>query len=677
MKKCFDRIFITFLFLLIIALAPWIASASELATFKQLLADINDRLTHMQPSDENFPYQDIFTGKCEHPIELSDDGDLFREQSNQTGKIKGLELRGTYSTGTLTEDDEDESGLESGRANLELSWNILKQGYRQNVLRAKAQELQARAADLQQELEALADAHRCRRYKIKKEFTGMLTNLLDLKLRLMEPVYQIERRAYFKHWSFLDDYLVSEENLMLTRHELNTILSDSYYDDSPVYQSFPPIIEVDLAGILAAIRKDDRYENLFSVEKEKLRAEYAADLRDSLRIYLRKEFDVDSGGGENQDDFIAGLRFSVPLYSRKNKLLKLRIDRVEREKNNILINRIAQSRDAYTRMQEQLRRTIRQHFRQARATERLRRTLWLTEKDDEQSLATAITRMRTLIEARLELLRAKEELFRRVNEIFLVAEIPFSSDLVRSVSLQPKRMRVRFGARSIYIWSKDFNRINNRDLFAFLQAKQVSNVLLSAGRKTEVEKRDEFIEQATGNNITVELIIGDNNWIFRDNHERAVARSIIMAEKTGCLHFDIEPQAMSGYRENRQDYLSCFVSLIKKTKKGLMDRKLSIAVPFHWPVATYRELGFIADKLYVMAYGTTKPDVLIRRIKPILKTVPEDKTVIALRADDFTDEWAFEEMIEKIVTETTIENFAIQDLGSFIKKTASCYETED
>ena len=31
-----------------------------------------------------------------------------------------------------------------------------------------------------------------------------------------------------------------------------------------------------------------------------------------------------------------------------------------------------------------------------------------------------------------------------------------------------------------------------------------------------------------------------------------------MAEKTGHLHFDIEPQAMSGYQENRQDYLALF-----------------------------------------------------------------------------------------------------------------------
>ena len=60
------------------------------------------------------------------------------------------------------------------------------------------------------------------------------------------------------------------------------------------------------------------------------------------------------------------------------------------------------------------------------------------------------------------------------------------------------------------MWSADFNRMENNDLLAFLEAKQISTVLLSAGRKTEHEKRDQFLEQLTRNNIAVELIIGDN-----------------------------------------------------------------------------------------------------------------------------------------------------------------------
>ena len=107
-----------------------------------------------------------------------------------------------------------------------------------------------------------------------------------------------------------------------------------------------------------------------------------------------------------------------------------------------------------------------------------------------------------------------------------------------------------------------------------------------------------------------------------------------------------------------------------------MDRTLSIAVPFHWPGETYRQLSVMADKLYVMAYGTDQPEVLMRRIAPILKTVPADKLVMVLRAEDFQDEWAIEQMLERIASETAIDQFAIHDLDSFIRKAALRYEIE-
>ena len=221
--KRFDRLLIPFLLLLIVGPPAWAAPFSETSLFKQLLNDINDRLTLILPSDDGFYYQDLFTADCKPAMDLPSDGEIFKEQSFQTGKISGLEFRGAFSTGMLTQGDDDEGGLESGRGNLELSWDILKQGYRQNALRSEAQSLKAGKAELRRDSEVLTDAHRCRRYQIKKAFTNTLINLLTLKLSLMEPVFQVERRAYFKHWSFLDDYLVSEEDLMLTKHELNSL----------------------------------------------------------------------------------------------------------------------------------------------------------------------------------------------------------------------------------------------------------------------------------------------------------------------------------------------------------------------------------------------------------------------------------------------------------------------
>ncbi len=651
------------------------SSVSERTEFRELLFDLQSRLFKMETSGAERSPHDLLTGECDIPFSVPPDSDIIREQSYQAGKISGLELRGAYSTGSLSDSNDEDSGLERGRGNVELSWDILKQGYRQNALRANALELQAQKADLLQGLEEIEQVYRCRRHQIRKEFSGLLIQLLDLKLQFLEPVYQVERRAYFKQWSFLDDYLVSEEDLLLTRHELNGLLADPYHDDGPIYQALPPIIDIDLAGLLTATREDESYTALFVAEKDWMKAEQDAVIRDSLRVYLRQEFDVD-GGGQGGNDLVAGLRFRIPLYSRKSNVLNLKLNNVDHRKHNILWERIAQTRSSYTKLQEQLRRTIKQHYRHARAQERLRRTMLLLKGDDKH-LTTAVTRMKTLIEARLELVRAKEELYRRCNEMFLAAQIPYRSDLVKKVAMQPLREKARPGKRSIYIWSNDFNSIVNDDLLAFLEAKQISKVLLSAGRKTDVQKRDAFLEELQHRNIDADLIIGDNSWIFSKNHEKAVEKSVTFAEKTGRLHFDIEPQALPDYRENREEYLGLFTDLITEVENGLLDRHLSLAVPFHWPMETYRELGSIADKLYIMAYGTTEPQVILRRIAPILEAVPHEKIVIVLRTDDFQDEWAIEKMIERLLTKTAVEQFCIHNLGSFIKKSGILYETEN
>ena len=78
-----------------------------------------------------------------------------------------------------------------------------------------------------------------------------------------------------------------------------------------------------------------------------------------------------------------------------------------------------------------------------------------------------------------------------------------------------------------------------------------------------------------------------------------------------------------------------------------------------------------------MAYGTEKPEVLIRRISPLLRTVPAGKIVVVLRADDFRDEWAVEQMIEQYYFGNGYCALRHSSLGGFFKKTASRYEIED
>ncbi|MCP3942517.1 MAG: hypothetical protein GY710_13665 [Desulfobacteraceae bacterium] len=671
---------LVFFFCGVFVFFPSISSAlaveTEFKAFTDLLFTLQDRLVN-QDRSQNFAYDAIFSHACDFPEDAGEEVRIIREQRDLVGRDKGLEFRGALSSGSFSGGDEDDdSSFEKGRGNIELSWDLLKNGYLQQLSKTKTLDLLIRETQILVGQRELERQFRCRYLGIKKDFAGLRMKLLELKLKLLKPVFQIERRAYFKQWSFLDDYLVSEQDLVLTRQELDVFHADPYFDGEVFHWALPPIIAVDFPELLELIRGDDSQKELLQMQKKRLQKEQESVFHNSLRVYLRKDFDTDEDLG-NTDDVVAGLRFRVPLYSRKTDLVNLKVSQLEQQKDYALWERLSLCRAAQDALQEQLRRTIKQFYRQERARERVRQTLILMQKGNESLVTTAITRMKTMIDARLELIAALEELYRRVSMIFLVAQVPYHSDLVKTVSVEPALNRARPGKRSIYIWSKSFNLLDNQDIITFLEAKQISSVLLSDSRHIDPGKRDDFIEQALQKQIQTQLIIGDNTWIFEKKHGRAVEKSLIAAEKTGAIHFDIEPQTMDGYHENREVYLGLFLDLVRKIKLGLLDRHFSVAVPFSWSEKTYRELGLSAGKLFIMAYGTRDPDVLVRRITPALRAVGPKKLVVVLRTSDFKDEWEMEKMIEQILAKTGIDAFCFQDLGGFLTFSGSAHETEN
>lgn len=655
---------IALLLLLIFSTRAIATEGTEYDQFVTLLIDLHEELYKQTTLGRNTSQDHILNGECIYPADFSSDGDILREESRLKKRDTGLEIRGGYNTKSLSGEDTEDS-FSDGKGNVELSWDILKEGYLQHTSQARSYELRAMEADLFRELQENENLVLCRRQEIQRQFSGLLMPALRRQLRLLEPVYAIERRAYFKQWSYLDDYLVSEQDLLLTRQELAYLSSDPLFDKTSSLTALPPIIVVDLGRLLEKVRLDDSFTELHTLQKERLIAEDYSLYEDSFRVYLRQEFDTGSSGSQN--NLIAGMRFTVPLHTRESQLLDLQLRKLDRKRDSAAWNRIAAIRSTFSELQEQLQRTIRQQYRHERAAERVRQTLELLKRGDTDILTTAITRMKTLLESEVERIRAIELLYNKTNEVFRAANIPYQPELVQDISSSRQLTRARPGFRSIYIWSKDFYAFSNDDLLSFLEAKSISTVLLSTGRKYDKEKLEDFLSTAQKRSITVELIVGDNSWIFIKKKREAVEKSLVAAETTGYLHLDIEPQAMDEYKEKREEYLTLYLDMIKNMRSALLDRELSVAVPFHWPETTYRELAKVTDVIYLMAYGTSNLDTMVKRIVRIRKAVPATKLVVVLNAREFSDEWALEQMIEGITARTDITMFGIHDLGNFIR----------
>lgn len=579
---------------------------------------------------------------------------------------KGLELRGGYTLGSQSSDIDDDEG----EAYLELNWNVLREGYQARQDKATAMRNHAEAMRLKGEMEHHKRVNRCRRLGITNTFATLRSALLSTKLELMEPVFEVERRAYFKGWSFLDDLLVSEGDIHGVRQSLQRLNLPELLDRGQILRnSFnPPVIDVDLAAVIRAIESDD--SGLLLRNAKRLAAQYDAKAngqRDRLRFFVRKSFSH-GDGGLNDDGVAAGVRFIMPLSRKTKTALDYELKSIDDDYELGSWRRVARTRAVYVELHEQLERVTEQQFRYLRASERLRRSV--VGKDVSLAateIATAVIRARTLLDASLELVKAKEELYQRVNEVFLQAQMDFDPSFIKVLSLPDGKYRARAGHRSLYLWSGTFNVHSNKRLWQFIDSKGVNSVMLSAGRKTDKDKLERFISRARKKNIDVGLMVGANEWIFDKNREQALLKSAVTAERTGHLHLDIEPHTLAGYKANRRAYLDAYIDVIEAIRKIMApEDKLSISVPVHWDQQDYVRLNGIVDELYLMAYETPAFTRLERRLEPILEVIPSERITVALRPQDFADEWELEQTILKIMDRFGVRRVALHDAKTYM-----------
>ena len=641
--------------------------SEEVLRLWSLVRETGQRLSrHLRDEDDiNLVMQRLNTDCGAMPTEHLQ-ARALQAEAQQMDARNGLEFRGGFTSQDI-DDDEDYP-----RSYVELSWDLLRNGLRQNNKRAQALYSESEIAKLHYQQKRQLVDHRCRRYALGALFAALRGQLLTLKLELLEPVYRIERRAYFKGWSFLDDLLVSDEDLRDTRRELERLV-DNWMGDANLSGELinPPVIDVRLDLVIDAIRNDDRDDRLISLRQKALRYRRESKDRNRLRLFLRQELDI-SGKNDDGDDLVAGLRFQVPLEwgTDSKDSLPYRLREVEGDVKLSKWERVARARSAYVEVREQHRRLIRLQYRVLRARERVRRVIAEKNLGDEVEVALAVARMRTLLDSGIELIGAKEELYRRVYGLFLAARVAYRPEMLKVGSGMSRDYRARVGSRGIYLWSDAFNRIPDAQLLDFLQAKGIDRVLLSAGRRVDHRKLKEFIGRATDLNIGIEIIVGDNNWIFPDNQKRAATAAAAAAEMTGALHLDIEPHTLPGYKEHRDRYLKNYLGLMRRVRALMGDQRLGLALPLHWPPHYYRELAGIADSLYLMAYEIPDVDKLIKRISKVLVLLPPGKAVIVLRMEDFKDQWALEQAFEQIAAETGVRRFGIHKLGSFFTETA-------
>ncbi|MBI3773060.1 MAG: hypothetical protein HY272_10230 [Gammaproteobacteria bacterium] len=577
--------------------------------------------------------------------------------SRQLEKRTALSLRGGYANRTLLDDAGESS------AYLELDWDVLRNGYLEYRDQARALDNKRRMLELQKQREQAEEQNQCRRDRLSVEaFTGMKIGLLELKQSLMDVAGRIERRAYFRGWSNLEDAFAAESEQVMLRMELEHLRVVG--GGQAIHL---PLIGVQMATVLAEMERRAGNDEAPQLHNEIARTREGARYQDRLQLYVRKELDTFSGNGDNYASL--GLRFTVPLdREQSDRRLSFELRELQQQGKLESWQRLARTRDAYERVREQQQRAVRQHYRYLGASERVRRVMMQHALGDRIEVAEGVLRVRALLDESIELVRSKQELYFRVSDLLAAAGIDYRPEYIAEVPLPDEHYRARVGERAAYLWSEFFNRTDNRVLLEMLHVKSIERVVLVAGRKIDAAKRKAFVSAAQEKGIAVEsLLAGSNEWIFPERRAEVVRQALELTAEGSAIHLDIEPHVLPGYNADRQTYLDHYLAMLKAVREVIGNNPLSVSVPQTWPPEFYANVASLVDHIYIMSYENRSLPQQQRRLEVILAKIGRDKAVVALSVKDFSDEWALENTMEQLSAQLGVRRFALHQLTDFIR----------
>ncbi len=615
----------------------------------------------IEKEESLFAASQVLGQSCSIDLAIPNNSADLLQEAKFWEKNYGLELRGGITSGDLDSSEIDDGGS----TYLELSWDVLDNGYKEFDYRA--QDLKRRAAleKISVQLEQVANRYRCRSYQIGQSFVGIEAKIATAKLALMESVYKIEQEAYFNGGSDLDELLISEEALFTLKRRLEDLNSPQNYQQAAFDVRNLPAFDINISQLLQSIAEDPRFRSVANLEQQRAASINPYQDGNRLRFFVRKEVDILS---TNRDDLVAGLRFSVPLVFADRPNYQNKLQQLEQERSLDEWERVTRVRQAYQSFRQQSERVISQNFRYLRSKERMRRVFSRKAMGDSLVLQAVMARLVNYIDSSLELISAKQDLFERANALFLTSRMDFSPEYIRPLPMSIENHRARPFSRGVYLWSAAFNKVNNEQLLLILQTQSFNRVMLSYSQMSDKQKLASFMQSAKQKGIDIELMLSDNEWVYQRNHLKAAKTIAALTLQTDHIHLDIEPQALDSYNRDKILYQQRFIEMLRSIRLQSPDIYLSIAVPFHWELDTYRDAAALTDKIVVMNYENDNADTLIRRMKHILQIVPRSKIAMAVRPKDFSSNFALEETLKLVNQASGVDEFVMHKFADLVNE---------
>ncbi|GEM_PF-3044448 len=546
--------------------------------------------------------------------------------------------------------------------------------------------------------------------QMKKRAQESIDNLLVIKDIIRERIE--EKLALWSELLSVESNLVGIETskIIFREKEKKALSTIRELIGNPDLPPFEPLLEVRNPDNAYLPDPTEIYRDSLKLKEVKL-LERAFEL---LRESSQKDESLLTGWltlsgaltGQKIGDFQKGVRvsfsLSLPLSSSKltGELEREKVLRTQRELLRAKISRYAlitatqipyRNTLIYQERIESLKASVRAKKEELK-TLRLRREAGLTGGTDsylKEALLTAelFSAEISLLDSRREVVRTLyalkgltehssfEENWERPSARELQAYFWHTEGLIGKVQRERELLEklVKLGIRTVYL---------------SLNGKQIEEFLNSTGGN---KKLKEFIRRAHDRGIEVQLLLGENTWIYPENRDKLLEivelfnRFNIYAGRDGfsALHLDVEPHALPGWKESKGRLAELYIETLNEVK-NTCEKPVFADISPQYDGVNYGEESLTeavietVNGVNVMCYSTNinhlkrkarqYARLSLRELKPVLISLSVERELPPSESFFRKPKEEFEKAVRTIRLEG-IKAVAVQNLTDFIAYT--------
>lgn len=592
-------------------------------------------------------------------------------ESEMIRKDWGLDWNSGYAINTASGIGESDDLIYRSRVQSELSWNILNNGFVENKTRSDIRNNEGRMLALLAEEEGSATDIFVNWHKIIYHFNKSKIEILEQRLELakkrVDIAYQLNSVSLVKQ----DELLKNLESFAEVKSLLN-IYEDynkevSGFEDELISTDFP-LIDINYKYVLQSL-EETKNDSLIALELANLDLMNKPIQDVSLRAYSRYNYyDLITAAG-NRSFFTFGLSLGIPLVFDKKEtenLIQLKRTQIEDIQPENDVNVQKDVLGYFYEFRYKLKQFNNFYYKNMMLKELLRKeqARYRVNTLDFNPLK-ALRLLDEKMSIDIELLDLKQQMYLYILRIQDASPFLKIEEIIKPITLEEIEIKESANIPTeVYIWSKTLKEYEIDFLVNYLVLYKVTKVVLSTGGDNLL--LNQFINAVSQEGIAVELMIGDNNLINNIDNESIPSKLAgIETSKVSGLHLDVEPHTFDDWKDNKANYMAKYLTMLTavKTYTNAHNLKLSVSIPTHYPQEDVTEIFNKVDLVYFMCYENVKTDFIARKIG----FYNMNKTVVALRTEDFNDRIAIQAKIKELDSAVNPDTFIIHDLGRLIK----------